>query len=468
MKKSKLVCPRKLVLIVACSFSIVTHAQSIDETPDREIYLRPSYWRAYDQRGINVFETTKQEDSIPYSGPRIRFGAGFTQQFQDLKHENPGASNNEGGSVATAGANKLYPIAAGFMTAQANLYTDFQLADGIRLNLTTYLSTRHHNETWVKGGYIQFDKLPFKGQFWTGLMDLVTIKVGHMEINYGDQHFRRSDGGHTLYNPFMENYILDAFTTEIGGEVYLQKGGLIGMVGLTNGMIKGNVDTVIASPQDANTDRNPSIYGKLGIDKQVTSDFRARLTGSIYLNSSSPASGLTLYGGDRSGSNYQNVMERWVTRAGLSDVAQQSSTTIAFSGRLNPAFSKKVRAIMVNGFLKFKGFEVFGTYENSEGRSKNEVNEREASQYAVEGIYRFGRTENVYLGTRYNSVDARLPGMASDINLNRLAFAGGWFLTRNVLLKAEYVIQKYKDFPATDFRAGGRFDGYVVEATVGF
>ena len=47
------------------------------------------------------------------------------------------------------------------MTAQANLFTDVQLADGIRMNVTTYLSTRHHNEAWVKGGYIQFDKLPF-------------------------------------------------------------------------------------------------------------------------------------------------------------------------------------------------------------------------------------------------------------------------------------------------------------------
>ena len=46
------------------------------------------------------------------------------------------------------------------------------------------MSGRHHNETWVKGGYIQFDKCPFKGEFWQKLMEVTTIKVGHMEINY--------------------------------------------------------------------------------------------------------------------------------------------------------------------------------------------------------------------------------------------------------------------------------------------
>jgi len=34
--------------------------------------------RAYDQTGINVFENLKVENT-PFDGPRVRFGAGFTQ-----------------------------------------------------------------------------------------------------------------------------------------------------------------------------------------------------------------------------------------------------------------------------------------------------------------------------------------------------------------------------------------------------
>lgn len=419
-------------------------------------YGTPAYWRAYGQTGINVFETGKKSDSLEYTGMKVRIGAGFTQQFQNLHQKNEGASGYQS-------TNKLYPLASGFMTAQANLFIDVQLADGIRLNVTTYLSARHHNEAWVKGGYIQFDKLPFKAKFWQDLMEIATIKVGHMEINYGDAHFRRSDGGQTLYNPFMESYIMDGYATEIGGEVYLQKNGLFGMLGVTNGMIKGNVDSVSKTAEDDNVKRDPSIYLKGGIDKNIADNIRVRFSGSFYHNSSSAASGLTLYGGDRSGSNYQNVMEKAPAGATL-----PASTAIAFSGRLNPGFTKKVDAIMLNGFLKMGGLELFGTYETAKGRSKTETSQRRMNQYAGDIIYRFGSSENLFAGLRYNQVKGRLAGMAGDISVDRFAGAAGWFVTKNILLKGEYVIQHYYAFPSTDYRSSGKFNGYVIEAVVGF
>ncbi|MCW3106451.1 MAG: hypothetical protein JWQ09_957 [Segetibacter sp.] len=446
----------KMIFLLSSIAPIATIAQT-----DKEFYGRPSYWRPYDKRGINVFETGKTPDSIPFKGAQIRIGAGFTQQFQNLKHEST-ADNNQA-------IYKLYPISPGFMTAMANLFMDIQLADGIRLNVTTYLSTRHHNEAWVKGGYIQFDKLPFKGKFWNKLMAVTTIKVGHLEVNYGDAHFKRSDAGQTLYNPFMESYIMDAYATEIGGEVIVQKNGLFGVLSITNGMIKGNVDSatqgiINGEVVDANTSRNPSFILKGGFDKQLTEKLRVRLSGSLYHNSGSAGSGLTLYGGDRSGSNYQNVMEKWKDATG----AVQASTAIAFSGRLNPGFTKKVDAIMLNGFLKAGGLELSGTYETVKGRSKAEKAERKATQIAGDLIYRFGTAENFFAGVRYNAVKAQLAGIANDVKVDRMAFAAGFFLTRNILLKGEYVIQKYKDFPVTDYRSGGKFNGYVIEAVVGF
>ena len=444
-----------IILILAGFQPLLTSAQL-----DKEFYGRPTNWRPYDQRGINVFETGKS-DTLLFEGLRVRFGAGFTQQYQNLKAKNTAVNNQT--------TNKIYPLSPGFMTAQANLFTDVQLADGIRLNVTTYLSSRHHNEAWVKGGYIQFDKLPFKGKFWTRLMEVTTIKVGHMEVNYGDAHFRRSDGGHTSYNPFMESYIMDAFATEIGGEVLMQKNGFFGMLAMTNGMIKGNVDsaakgTVAGVVVDDNDSRNPSIILKGGVDKKIGDKIRVRMTGSFYHNSSNAGSGLTLYSGDRAGSNYQNVMELWKDKTG----APQASTAIFASGRFNPGFSKKIDAIMLNGFLKVGGVEMFGTFETSKGRSKIETASRKANQLAGDVLYRFGVNENLYVGARYNTVKARLAGMPQDVKLDRVALAAGWFLTKNVLLKAEYVKQQYKDFPVTDFRNGGEFKGIVVEAVVGF
>ena len=78
-----------------------------------------------------------------------------------------------------------------------------------------------------------------------------------MEINYGDAHFRRSDNGNAIYNPFVGNYIMDAFTTEIGGEVYLKTGSVIAMGAVTGGEIRG---TVLTPGQ-----RGPAFIGKLGV-----------------------------------------------------------------------------------------------------------------------------------------------------------------------------------------------------------
>jgi hypothetical protein len=408
--------------------------------------------RPYDQTGINYFEPRK--DTATFTGPTLRIGAGFTQEFQNLKDRNyMGKGSNNG----------LYRLSPGFNQAMANLYTDFLLADGIHLNMTLYLSTRHHNETWVKGGYLQFDKLPFKGQIWQDIMKYTTIKLGQMEINYGDQHFRRTDGGHALYNPFIENYIVDAFATEIGGEVYVQKNGVFGMVGVTNGMLKASIDSLAQTTQNGNIKKNPAIYAKAGIDRQVSNLIRLRLSASVYHENSSPSN--DIFFGDRAGSSYWMVMEKPYTVPASGQSAYESD---AFSGRLNPGFGYKVDAMMVNGFAKVGGFELFGTFEHGQGRGNTEKSNRQFNQYAVDGIYRFGHNENMFVGLRYNSVTAELKGIARPVTVTRFAAAGGWFLTRNVLLKGEWVTQSYLDFPVTDYRNRGQFDGYVVAATIGF
>lgn len=430
-------CMRKAAMTLLVLFPLATFAQQskIDNL------------RAYDQSGINVFETPK-DPSATFDSLKVRFGAGFSQQFQSLKHSN------------ATGSPALYPrLAPGFGLAQANLFIDVQLADGISLNLTTYLASRHHNETWVKGGYIQFDKLPFKGEIWDKIMSVTTIKVGHMEINYGDQHYRRSDGGHTLYNPFIENYIMDAFATEVAGEIYVQKNGWLGMVALSNGLIRGNhQEPLLPGSTTATFKRNPSVYAKLAYDKQILEKVRVRGAASIYNNNSSGRS--TLYAGDRTGSHYYFVMEPAIASGN-------------FSGRMSPHFTNQITALQLNAFVKAYGFEFFGTFENSNGRTIAEkvakFDKREVNQYAVDGIYRIGAKEKVFLGVRYNVLKGQMiASNAAEQTVNRVAVGGGWFLTKNILMKAEYVNQEYKNFPATSILNGGKFNGIVINAVVGF
>ena len=427
------------------------------------------YFRPYDQKGVNVFETSKV-DTVGYEGIKLRIGANFTQQFQSLRHSN--AEN----IVGEVNKNALYDLSPGFNLAMANLNLDAQLADGLRVSLVSYMSTRHHNEFWVKGGYFQIDKVGFlNNEFMNNLWKNLTLKIGHMEINYGDAHFRRSDGGNALYNPFVENNIVDAFATEIGGELYWQKSGFLAMVGITDGEVQGSVTK--------GDDREPSFYGKAGYDNFVADELRVRLTGSLYTTKSSISS--TLYSGDRAGSRYYLVMEA------LNANAKDNFT----SGRVNPNFKDNVTAIMVNPFVKFKGLELFGTYEVLKGNSQVENGEiqsndpaqpaltklenRSFNQYAVDALYRFAN-DKVYIGGKYNVVEGDLAfgqstaqpnisqGARDNVKVERTAIAAGWFVTPNILMKAEYVTQKYRDFPAADLRNNGRFEGFVVEGIIGF
>jgi hypothetical protein len=125
---------------------------------------------------------------------------------------------------------------------------------------------------------------------------------------------------------------------------------------------------------------------------------------------------------------------------------------------------------MINPFLKFHGLEVFGSYETIKGRTNSEKNgdERKFNQVAVEGLYRFLKDEQAYVGARYIQAKGRLVAYTQDITINRLAFAAGWFPTKNMMLKGEYVTQEYKDFARTDYRNGAKFGGFVIEAIVGF
>jgi len=399
------------------------HAQS----RDLDNYRQP------DQRGVNVFEAPK-DSILTFDGVQVRIGGSSTLQFQALDHENSGAV-------------ELIEIGDNFNLATANLDLDVVLAKGIRMHLRTYLSSRHHPEPYVKGGYFQIDNLDFISPGFLGdAMQYLTIKVGHMENNYGDAHFRRTDNAQAIHNPFVGNLIMDAFTTEVGGEVYFRKDGFIGMLGLTNGKLNQAV---------TNPDTNgATILAKLGYDKQMNDDLRLRLTGSMYTTGKS--SNVYLYNADRSGSRYYLVMEP----TGASAAANFRS------GRYNPGLSNEITAFMINPFVKYKGLEFFGTFETASGKTDAETDNRSVTQLAGELVYRFGQKENFFLGARYNTVDSE--DLVGDITIDRFQLGAGLFLTKNILAKVEYVNQQYGGYDPGSIFHDGEFKGILLEAAISF
>jgi len=71
----------------------------------------------------------------------------------------------------------------------------------------------------------------------------------------------------------------------------------------------------------------------------------------------------------------------------------------------------------------------------------------------------------VNLDTQFGTKTAQ---KVQEVKIDRFVVSGGWFMTKNILMKLEYMNQKYNDYPTNDYRYGGKFDGIAVEATVSF
>lgn len=417
--------------------------------------LRPT-----NKDGINVFETPKTETE--FNGINVNIGGALTLPFSALDH------SNAHGEYVSENPLTLVPLTNNFGLPQANLFFNSNLADGIYLNFELYLASRHHNETWVKGGFLQLEKLPFlKWDFVDEIMKYTTIKVGQFDVNYGDAHYRRSDGGLTFYNPFMENHIMDEFATEIGAEVDVHISDFTIVGAITNGQLNPTlqkIDTSLDANKYSNGKMNPALIGKLAYDKQINDQLRLRVSGSGYYTAGSYKN--TLFGGDRTGSNYYGVMYH--------DAPGSANFT---NGRFNPGFGDKVEALMGNLFLKYSpisgiSFESFTTVEQAKGRKPSEEKMRSADQFVTDLVVRFGTNEQFYVGGRYNSLKADMaaagttPAYTADIN--RVAFAGGWYMTKNIMAKVEYVKQKYNGFPDNNIYSDAQFDGLTFAGSIAF
>ncbi len=386
----------------------------------------------------------KKLDGSTFENLKVRIGADFAMQFQALNHYSDSVT--------------LIPLGSGINLPTANFIVEADLARGIKVNLETYLSSRHHNEAWVKGGYLLMDELPFiHSDFIDKVMKATTLKIGVMELNYGDAHFRRSDNGNIIRNPFVGNYIMDAFTTAFGLEILVRQSGFLVMGGINSGSLKpalSGYNTTSTVYSEYNMFNEIALHWKAGYDNQITDNLRLRATVSGFHCFNHHFG--SLYYGDRTGSRYYLVMKPRTNSS--SDVDPASGHT---SGNWGPGLTDRNNAIMANLFGKFHGFELFGTYEHNSGTVLSGA-EFTFQQIAVEGLYRFGKEEQFYGGARYNLVSNQ-----ADESVNRYQVTAGWSITKNIIAKVEYVNQNYKDFGLYRSADAG-FNGIMVEAGISF
>ena len=185
-------------------------------------------------------------------------------------------------------------------------------------------------------------------------------------------------------------------------------------------------------------------------------NLRVRLTGSMYKTNKSASN--TLYGGDRAGSRYYYVIEN----TAATESAQFTS------GAINPGFRNKVTAFQMNPFVKFGGLELFGVIERAEGRASAEAANRAIRQYAVDTVYRFGPSDELFVAARYNKVEGRArrhhrrrrrEPLAARRRLVHHADAHGQGRVREPAIHG---------LPGQPVRNGGKFNGLMLEGVVGF
>lgn len=359
-----------------------------------------------------------------FTAVKVKVGGDFAIQLQSLNHEAPSA--------------ELIDLKHNFNLPTANFSLTTDLAPGIQLHMNTFLSSRHHNEAWVEGGYLTIDKLPFLPAA-DGIMEYLTIKAGVMMSNYGDAHFFRSNNASVLSNPFVGNWIMDAYTTNPGIEVMFRNKGFLALVGTNNGRMNYGRGNDLSEDLVFNW--------KLAYDKQVTDDLRLRASLSGF-HVGEGHSGAYLWDGDRAGARYYNVMQL------------KTATADNFrSGRWSPGSGQtEMNTYMANLFVQFHGLEVFGIYENMKGLSSKGA-DLHFTQTAVQALYRLG---SFYVGTRLNKVDDNNGSTVSRTNLG-----GGWNMTDNILVKLDYVNQKYEGAAHAAIN-GGKFNGVVLEAAISF
>jgi hypothetical protein len=445
---------RSLVKTSAVALGLCLSQVAMAQQPELQFFRQPG------QDGLNVFEIGKKADQPAFEGLKVRVGGDFALQYQFLQHS---ADMNPGYRLVYLGNSVNLPT--------ANLNLDAQLAKGMRVHLRTYLSSRHHNESWVKGGYIQIDNLDFiKEGLASGLMDIMTVKAGVDNFSYGDAVYRRTDNAMAIYNPFVGNYLMDNNTVEPFLELQFFPGDFIALGGIGTGILN---PTVIRTSDDQKMP--PAFWAKLGWDSQVNEDLRVRLTGSIY-NAAGYDNGFRIYGGDRAGARYYKVFDFVDTTI----TGPTPGGTNDFSGRVNPNL-RKLTAFQINPFVKWQGLEFFGVFEVATGfaaGAQDEEGDWEKGNYTQLGaelLYRFGKEERFYVGGRFNSVTGndsyrKTTTAPDEKTVNRINVGGGWFMTKNVLAKVEYVTQTYNDAwtsPSGNL-TNGNFNGFMLEAVIGF
>ena len=342
---------------------------------------------------------------------------------QALQHDN----------VFNAAGAQLNQLSPGFQTAFGDLgfIGKFGEKEEIEVVFDMYLSSRNHpSSTYGNEGYILMRGVPENLQslrFLTPILDKVNVKAGHFLINFGDGLQRRSNNAIVQANPLVGNFVIDPNIVSIGVEVSNKPSERINwLVGVSNG----------TTTEDWSIDRGFGFHAKVAVNpvkslRTAVSYIAADQSGNP--NKSAGGSQTQMFSGNRSGERYAGVLGGGQAPGGIFPQAGEEFSAVQFDVT----------------FKNQSPLELYAHYGQTQDKDINGSLPGEPEEkwgyYAGDVVWRFNR--NIYAAARYSTAEAdSIAGKVSTGKVDRYQIGGGFWLTRNLLMKVEYVDQQYEGF----------------------
>ncbi|HEX2121925.1 MAG TPA: hypothetical protein VHL59_09815 [Thermoanaerobaculia bacterium] len=359
----------------------------------------------------------------------------------------------------------LPEVEPGFQTAFGDLgfVGRFGRNQEIEVVFDMYLSSRNHpSQTYGNEGYIVMRGVPenlASLKFLEPILSKVDVKAGHMLLNFGDGLMHRSNNAIVQNNPLIGNFVVDPNIVSIAMEVFSknpEQNRYGWVIGISNG----------TTTEDWNTGRGFAYHGKL-----IAYPLSALRTSLSYIaadSSDNPTkaaggSAIQMFTGNRSGERYAGILGGGQAPGGVFPQAGEKFSAAQFDA----TFDRKGFPVKLYG-------HVGRTQDKDINGSAAGAPEESWNYYA--GDVKYELTSAIYAAARYSSAQtSMLAGNPSDGKVTRIQVGGGLWLTRNLLMKLEYVQQKYSGFATGQMVNNGiqawrdpEFSGVISEVSFSF
>lgn len=356
----------------------------------------------------------------------------------------------------------LAELSPGFQTAFGDLgfIGRFGKDEEIEVVFDMYLSSRNHpSTTYGNEGYILMRGVPENLQslrFLEPVLDKVNVKAGHFLLNFGDGLEHRSNNAIVQKNPLVGNFVIDPNIVSIGVEVSSKPGRINWLVGASNG----------TTTEDFNDNRGFGYHGKLAV--YPIKSLRTSLSYIAADQSGNPPRGQAggsstqMFTGNRSGERYAGVLGGGQAPGGVFPQAGEKFSAAQFDVTWDSKSPLKL----------------YGHYGITQDKDINGslpgAPEEKWAYYAGDVVYKFSKT--LYAAARYSGARVdMLGGNASNGQVDRYQIGGGFWLTKNLLMKVEYVNQTYRRFSAGEMVNNNiqawrdpSFKGFISEVSFAF